>query len=88
MITEKKKNLNDADLAILKAASSSKPLWMEEGRTKYTKQELIELYVPNPNIDFGLFDKNFMDHFEVFNNEPKEPFANDDEYPEIDMKRF
>lgn len=88
MITEKKKNMNEADLAILKAASSSKPLWMEEGRVKYSRHELIDMYRPNPNIDFDLFDKNFMDHFEVFNNEPKEPFANDDEYPEIDMKRF
>jgi hypothetical protein len=90
MITEgKKKNLNEADLAILKAASSSKPLWMEEeGRVKYSKQEFLELYVPNPNIDFDLFDKNFMDCFEVFNSEPKGPFANEDESDEIDMKRF
>ena len=87
-ITEKKPNRNDADLAILKAASSSKPLWMEEGRTKFSRQEMIDLYVPNPNIDFELFDKNFMDHFEVFNNEPKGPFACEEECGEIDMKRF
>lgn len=89
MITEKKKkDLNDADLAILKAASSSKPLWMEEDRVKFSKRELIDLYTPNPNIDFDLFDKNFMDHFEVFNSEPKGPFANEEEAAEIDMKRF
>lgn len=88
MITEKKKNLNDADLAILKAASSSKPLWMEENRVKFSRNDLISLYAPNPNIDFELFDKNFMDHFEVFNNEPKGPFANEDECLDIDMKRF
>ena len=88
-ITEKKPNRNDADLAILKAASSSKPLWMEEeGRTKYSRREMIDLYTPNPNIDFELFDKNFMDHFEVFNNEPKMPFGCEDESGEIDMKRF
>lgn len=87
-ITEKKPNRNDADLAILKAASSSKPLWMEEGRVKYSRQEMIDLYTPNPDIDFNLFDKDFMDHFEVFNNEPKGPFGCEDESGEIDMKRF
>tara|TARA_B110000285_G_C15106385_1_gene608265 strand:+ start:387 stop:983 length:597 start_codon:yes stop_codon:yes gene_type:complete len=89
MITEgKKKNMNDADLAILKAASSSKPLWMEEGRTKYSKQEMLSLFAPNPIINFDLFNKDFMDNFEVFNSEPKVPFAHEDECGEIDMKRF
>ena len=88
MITEKKKNLNDADQAILKAAVSSKPLWMEEDRVKFSKKELMALFAPNPVIDFDLFDKDFMDHFEVFNSEPKGPFHDEDECSEIDMKRF
>jgi hypothetical protein len=46
------------------------------------------MYVPTSKIDFDLFDKNFMDHFEVFNSEPTGPFDNDFEAAEIDMKRF
>lgn len=46
------------------------------------------MYAPNPEIDFELFDKNFMDHFEVFNSEPKGPFEHDEDAADIDMKRF
>lgn len=60
------KNLNDNDIAIITAAQQ-KPLWVEENRPKFTRKQLLENYTENTDIDFTLFDENYITVFEIFN---------------------
>ena len=81
------KRLTEGDKAIL-AAANQKPLWIEEGRTKFTRNELLDQFVEQKEIDFSLFDKDYITMFEVFNQTCQGPFANDPESDGIDIKRF
>ena len=58
-------DLTKEDKAIIKA-SKQKPLWQEEGRVKYTRQQLLDEYQKEDEINFALFDDDYMSMFEVF----------------------
>lgn len=64
IITEKpeEKKTNEAILA----AAKTKPLWREDDRQVFTQAQLLAAFVPKPDIDFALFDEDYMSVFEVF----------------------
>lgn len=60
------KVLTEDDLAILNADKQSRPLWMEGERTKYTAGEILSAFVEEKEINFDLFDKDYLSVIEVF----------------------
>lgn len=72
--TPEKKDLTQDDIAILKAAKQ-KPLWQEEGDRKiYTQAQLLKAFTKSDEIDFSLFDADYLSVFEVFSSQPTLPF--------------
>ena len=54
-------------MAMLNAAKQ-KPLWQnEDSRIKYTKNELFGAFIKEDNINFNLFDNDYMSVYDVFN---------------------
>lgn len=79
--------MGDEDKAIITAAQQ-KPLWKEEGRVKYNRNELLSAYQKEEEIDFTLFDDDYMSMFEVFSQNPLVPFNKDEESKGVDPARF
>ena len=44
-----------------------KPLWKNDGRVKYSHDQLIDMYALNTQIDLNLFVDGYFEMFEVFN---------------------
>ena len=58
-------NLTDEEQAILNAASQ-KPLWMQDDRLSYEKKQMFDVFQKEDEINFELFDKDYLSVFEVF----------------------
>ena len=52
-------------MAILSAAQQ-KPLWIQEDRISYDRQQMFDIYKKEEEINFELFDKDYLSVFEVF----------------------
>ena len=63
--TQKDYKLTNEDKAILKAAKQ-KPLWVEEDRVRFTREDLLAEFIKETEIDFSLFDPDYMAVYEVF----------------------
>ena len=69
-----KPDLTQDDIAILKAAQQ-KPLWQEEtDRKVYSQAQLLKAFEIQAEIDFSLFDADYMSCFEVFAPQANRPF--------------
>lgn len=83
------KPLTEDDKAILNADKQSRPLWMEQERTKYDSNSILKAYIPQKDIDFELFDKDYISVIEVFSMQNQVPFNMEEELvSQIDVKRF
>ena len=47
-------------------AAQQKPLWIQDDRTTYDKQQMFDVYRKEEEINFELFDKDYLSVFEVF----------------------
>ena len=87
IITEapEEKKTNEAILA----AAKSKPLWQEEDRQVFTQAQLLAAFEPTPDIDFSLFDEDYMSVFEVFAQHAQKPFNMEKSLVEqVDVYKF
>ena len=62
---DKNTDLTEDELAILNAAQQ-KPLWVQEDRVSYEKHQMFEVFRKEEEINFELFDKDYLSVFEVF----------------------
>ena len=84
----KKAELSAQEKAIVTAAKQ-KPLWLEEDRHTYTQAGILALFVQEAEIDFNLFDNDYMSSYEVFASSPNLPFNKEtDLMAQVDVKRF
>ena len=71
---DKNTDLTEDDRAILNAAQQ-KPLWVQEDRIIYEKHQMFEVFKKEEEINFELFDKDYLSVFEVFSQNAQLPFG-------------
>lgn len=50
----------------MNAEKQSRPLWMEGERVKYSAKDILRAFRKEEEINFDLFDKDYLSVFEVF----------------------
>lgn len=84
----KKAEINKDAQAMLQAAKK-KPLWLEENRHVYTQAKLLAAFRKEPDIDFSLFDDDYMSVQEVFAAHAQLPFNQEESLmAQVDVRRF
>lgn len=81
----KQHTLTQEEKAVLNADEGEQPLWKDASRTRYTSDQLLGLYKKEEKIDFGLLVEDYMELFEVFNQNAQKPFNMDDEVETLDL---
>jgi len=62
----RRRGITEDDRAILNAEKLSRPLWMEGERVKYSAKDILRAFRKEEEINFDLFDKDYLSVFEVF----------------------
>lgn len=79
--------LTEEEKQILNAANKSKPLW-QENRKSYTRESMLQQFVPEKEIDLSLLVEDYMPMFDIFCQQSIGPFGKESAYKEVSFKKM